>query len=663
MLALVAVGGFLACGPFFPNRFLQNGDRTVVDMPSLTFRSALAMVRPTRSGEAMKLEAPSYSVSNAQHDDGTAKARERGSATPHLQQFELYENGREMYLRKERRAAREAFELLLALPEAERRDRSVWAAYMLGRLSHDSDPSEAVGWYRKTRELAVAGFTDEIGLATASIGWDAQLAYRRREFLRAINLYTEQLLAGDASAVESLVLVLRDMSEVGAVTDADLDRIARDRNACRIVTAWIATNAWHDSSNEESRLGPRFIDAIVRNGVEGVGFAELIAWICYQNGRYDLAERWCKAAAPGSLEAMWVRAKLLLRAGEIEAATQLMRAHLAALAADDAVRVFVPWGDYDLGERPESWGDTRIDIARGELGRLLLATQRYQDALDMMLAAGHWQDAAYIAERVLTVDELAAYIKRGFPAKATDEGDTPASQSLANLLARRLMRAGRYDEAIEAFDPGSRGTDSPKTLATLASEFKTSLALGRDLGQPAQARAAALWSAACIARKHGLELLGAEGAPDFVIWDGGFEDADSPFDPISRLFDENLVEQPGPVEPSPQHIMPSADEVGRFIASACTPALRFHYRYTAADLGWEAAALMPDGDDATAQVLCRAGSWIKVTSPQRADRFYKALVRRCGSTTLGIEAAKLHWFPKIQGMMHDDKADTDFEGE
>ncbi len=74
------------------------------------------------------------------------------------------------------------------------------------------------------------------------------------------------------------------------------------------------------------------------------------------------------------------------------------------------------------------------------------------------------------------------------------------------------------------------------------------------------------------------------------------------------------------------------------------PEDRFHYRYEAADHAWDAA----DQSDQTARVLCVAGSWLKDRDPQAADRFYKALVRRCGKTQLGREADKLRWFPKIE---------------
>ena len=74
---------------------------------------------------------------------------------------------------------------------------------------------------------------------------------------------------------------------------------------------------------------------------------------------------------------------------------------------------------------------------------------------------------------------------------------------------------------------------------------------------------------------------------------------------------------------------------------------RWHYIYSAVDLAWEAAELLPDNDDTTAHVLCAAGSWIKAKYPEEADRFYKALVLRCRKTKLGQEADKLRWFPKV----------------
>jgi hypothetical protein len=45
------------------------------------------------------------------------------------------------------------------------------------------------------------------------------------------------------------------------------------------------------------------------------------------------------------------------------------------------------------------------------------------------------------------------------------------------------------------------------------------------------------------------------------------------------------------------------------------------------------------------------------TDARRADRFYKALVRRCRNTPLGAEAERKRWFPKV-----DREEEVDAEG-
>ena len=66
--------------------------------------------------------------------------------------------------------------------------------------------------------------------------------------------------------------------------------------------------------------------------------------------------------------------------------------------------------------------------------------------------------------------------------------------------------------------------------------------------------------------------------------------------------------------------------------------------------GRAAARLMPDNDIGTARVLCEAGTWLKNRDPQATDRFYKALVRRCGRTGIGRETDQLRWFPPLTGL-------------
>jgi len=63
---------------------------------------------------------------------------------------------------------------------------------------------------------------------------------------------------------------------------------------------------------------------------------------------------------------------------------------------------------------------------------------------------------------------------------------------------------------------------------------------------------------------------------------------------------------------------------------------------------WKGAQLLPDNEELKAKALCRGGTYLKVRDPKTADKFYKALVKTCGQTELGKEAAKLKWFPKMK---------------
>ena len=76
------------------------------------------------------------------------------------------------------------------------------------------------------------------------------------------------------------------------------------------------------------------------------------------------------------------------------------------------------------------------------------------------------------------------------------------------------------------------------------------------------------------------------------------------------------------------------------------PNRKDHFLYPAADLMWEAAALLPNNDVLTARALYKGGMWLRYRDPPAADRFYKALVRRNPNLAVAREADRLRWFPK-----------------
>ena len=128
--------------------------------------------------------------------------------------------------------------------------------------------------------------------------------------------------------------------------------------------------------------------------------------------------------------------------------------------------------------------------------------------------------------------------------------------------------------------------------------------------------------------------MGTELAPDWSIHGGAYDWGLNWEDRLSHGHDTKLN-------------APTAQELERATQNRPDPDARFHYRYQAASLAWEAAKLMPDNCDETARVLCTAGTWLKLRDPDTADLFYKALVRRCRKTAIGEQADWMRWFPAL----------------
>jgi tetratricopeptide (TPR) repeat protein len=663
-----------ACGPFFPNRLLQGGDETVLWAPVGDFAREIARLTPpgdphcpavvpadhdwygvaaarqTATADADELRAvlaagglsserqaalvsAHAAVRDVLRAHAEARTRERWVPPPPPPppldavripdelpaEFELYLRGAVAYHAGRLDEARAAWRAVLDLPPDQRRHRTTWAAYMLGRALHVDEPDAAVGWYRRVRDEARAGFTDRIGLAAASLGWEAQVELRGGALERAVALYLEQAATGDPGAVPSLRTVVCNVLSGDA---ALLNRAARDENLRRVVTAHLlAVSGRSSDETEPSSAATRWLAAIESADVVDVTGADRLAWLAYQAGAYDAAERWLRRAPDNSAMAHWIRAKLLLRAGRVEHA-------MAELAA--AARGFPPdeeWrGLHEVAPDYPSGVLAPRDRTLGELGVLRLARGQYIESLDTLLRAGYWMDAAYVAERVLSVDELRSYVDRSWPVDSVsavaDDGDATGPQ-LRHVLARRLARAARWDEARPYFAPG---------LHRYLDEYVTALRRGRDATQPEDERAAALLRAARLCRDQGLALLGTELDPDWSVEDGDFEL------PSTAAYRD---------EPAAGRLTDAtANERTRLQLHALRPARRWHYRYIAADLAWDAAELMPDEDEATARVLCEAGGWLKARDPGAAEPFYRALVRRCGTTDIGREAARLRWFPQ-----------------
>ncbi len=595
-----------------------------------------------------------------------------------------------------------AWERLLQRPPAQRRWRSTWAAFMLGKARWETEPRKAIASFRETRNLATNGFADRLGLAACSLGWEARAELHRDEFARAIGLYLEQSATGDPSAMLSLRFAARAALE----NPGSLVALARHPKAQRVITAYVIsggsgdppvdvdnpikeavvqlldqqsivaapTNGWHRFESPTLL----WLQAVEKARVQDVDSAEKLALAAYQAGEYNRARRWLDLARDQPV-ARWLNAKLALRDGRIDQATTLLSSlvrQFPALAPGPSSTSgnpdTHPGPDTNLGVAADSRAARSIFLLGriavreregvpeashqmlGELGALHLARRDYTEALDALIRGGCWTDAAYVADRVLTIDELRTYVDRAWPpfatpasspekpersanahdatpgpeidqeADATDSAATvsdPDRQVVRNWLALRFIRAQRPTEARAYL----RRPDRPAL-----DDYVRARSIGADLTRPAGERAAILWQAAQSVWKSELNLFTPPVETDWHV-SGGFSYSNTPTERLAP--------------PTASTVLPaSTDEIRRVSATGATNST-WYYRYIAADLAWQAATLMPDQSNATAKVLWQAGTWLKTADPNAADRFYKALVRRCRNTAIGREADRKRWFP------------------
>lgn len=593
------------------------------------------------------------------------------AVTPGLpREFADYFAGAVAWQEHEGWSADDAWGRLLQLPEAERHFKSTWATFMLAKNYADhaaettnpcdcdlvlEDENKALNYYEQVRTLAAKGFADSLGLATTSLGDEAQIYLDRKDYERAIELYLKQFAAGDRSAVDSLRFAAARAVDETNSSPAQLKILALNPRTRRVITAYlISRNPYHDVSEATNDPGAKqffdhttaWLEAVESANVKDVESASKLALAAYQASQMDIAQRWINRAGDEPV-AQWLQAKLFMRAGKIPEAAKLLTKvsrkfpqefpgtnepfsfaqslHLNRIVEYDE---FIPVGRQSLGE----------------LGVLHLARREYAESLDALLRSGYWIDAAYVAERVLTVDELKNYVDHNWPAAALKNeiqfdnpyeyrhGPIQVRLDIRYLLARRLARENRYAEARDYF---------PAEWRQPFDVFAAKIQAGQDEKLPGQQRAISTHAAARMMRTNGMELVGTELQPDWFVEGGNYGEGVTWQDRATNSTNERIN-------------IASADEISRAAAHGVEPDELWHYRslskrmiYQAADLAWAAAKSMPDNSDDTARFLCIAGTWLKKIDPPAADKFYKALVRRCRKTAIGDLADKTRWFPLL----------------
>jgi len=548
--------------------------------------------------------------------------------------------------------ARKAWEGLLNRPASERHYRSVWAAYMLGKVALKKGDPKAVKWFQLTRDLARQGFADSLGLAADSYGWEARGELEQNHPEKAAPLYLTQLALGDESAIVSLKALIPDIGTSDQKWSAEEQNealaAAKDPLLRRLETAHILAIS---DPGEAPPDYARWLAVVKEANLGSVEDAEYLGWVAYAGGDYKAAARWLELAKSDTPAACWLRAKLQRRAGELGKAvvnmekawrsiceTTAYTGWTTRVSDDEHSKYVFTYADLD----EEHW--TFPESAGGDLAALHLARGDFVQAMDAFLKGRLWEDAAFIAERVLSADELKAYTDQQPVASGTasDTGEGNPAANLRYLLGRRLVREDRYKEAAGYLPP-----PWDKVLRKYAQALTT----GADETATKLQRAHALFTAAWLARHDGMELMGTEVAPDGFVSGGAFESDDLALQRQSGVYQTTAYEN-GEEKTSTAPIVPkpSSQELDRLAANRIRPDLRFHYRMIAGALAMRAAGFLKDDSEELADVVNTAGWWVKDRDEKIGDRYYEILARRCAHTKIGRAAIARHWFVDEDGL-------------
>ena len=317
-------------------------------------------------------------------------------------------------------------------------------------------------------------------------------------------------------------------------------------------------------------------------------------------------------------------------------------------------RDYVESYDYYLqaeSDDKESW-TARV---RGELGVLLLKNQEYVEAMGAFYYSLNERDAAYVGECLLTVDELKEAVDRSWHRPLMRPGYrfenngrfVPVEYEVRHLLARRLFRAGRWEEALPYFPDEVRATARRYVeLRRQADRWHFNRI----------ERADAYWRAALIMAKQGDSLIhsdfghywspnGSWYVRDLEVEQTGWHE--KPDLPKLRL-ETNDWKVPN------TYAAPSDDERKRAKKWIKLNLEKPDYShriasYAAVDLIMKAVSYLPDNDVRGSLMLQYAGDILKYVDPKAANPAYRTLAIRFRKTPLGSHAWNRHWFSREDG--------------
>jgi cellulose synthase operon protein C len=660
----VCVPSANACGEFFGTSVLENRQSTLLTLWDASFALESSRLVPPPEG----LTWANWKDASGERIDADEQAkqlRERTLTPPQLVEFErlvvegsssstnalsegqsAYALGAHHYKAERFREALKSFEKASQGKATEKNPWPLVAAYMAARSQLALDELEpAAKAFERVTQRAQQGETDPLSLGARALSEAATAHQRAGHWVQAVALQMSQAAlnvpGADVSLRWRVEAALRSEKATTALLADATTRDAVILYALAFLPAvggsdWSLSRhgvPWKEyrEMSDEARaalpadLTSESLMAAIASSLEGVKpdevrGADRLAALLYRRGQYEASRPF--AAASTSPLSYWVSAKLALRDGDRDKARDMYAKTIELYPANE------DWGNDSL-DAPAA----RIPACRAETEAAILTLQRGEavESLELFLRAGaiYWNDAAYLAERVLSIDELSALVSRLPDLKIApsvrtvpepldslelverrgEVVDDPRA-AMSDLLARRLMRAGRYEEGLALFtDPSIRNK-----AASYQSLLKEAEA------EKATVRAETLFKAARLARQDGMDMLAFESSPDWAVHDGQYSHPSSLEKIMGYKFKEDETQYWVAGEDAPWI---ADSERKRVNDNSNQSSPRFTYRLTAAELANRAADELPRDSQAFAAVLCHATSWLLTREPALARKYYQ----------------------------------------
>lgn len=594
-------------------------------------------------------------------------------------EFRLYAEGAREFWQERIPQARAKWQELLELPENERRYRSVWAAWMLGKT--EPDLTKARPFFEQTVTLSEqATMHDGLFLGDLAAGWLAPTPNPGKEYVAFNNLQFHRLLNGSSRGLTVLYRKVPYDRELLEQQEEGLTKLYEEDPVTRLI---LLSHDFHYSGVVSRREVARqraaqaarpnahpwfmgdFLKRVAARDDLLPGERTDLAGRAYDARLYELANTLLEKETAPRAQTKWLKAKVALHQDRFRDALR----HLEALKGD--FRTNSPhgnnaweWRQRELSPLVAFYGvDLVEELRRGQywedLGQMRLHFGNLDGALAAFLEGYNSWWCEYILQHVMTTKEAKAYVDRYFPRteKVVMEGgngdeirhhsygvhsyENPVANFVRHTLARRLMAEGNCKLAARYFGKDYRGP------ALAIDELVTK---GRDKSRPNQERAQALWNAARVLYTYSRFFGVVAPAPSRI--------------PVEQWPDQWRMNVRFPrcmgtpdYNPEPAFPPPSPKETKRLTANNWSKDYRGHPWFDAARLAGEAAALLPRNDELAAEILCDAGCWLEDDYPKWADAYYKALVRRHPNVELAQKADKKRWFPRAQWQAHPEKDD------